>query len=108
VAASLAPLAPRPALCLTPMLRVAWLGPSMPSKHMSQARRFVMSESETGKTIGQYGSEDGALNAAASILRTGGRRTALGLTLTYEDPDGVEHVLSDGEALLGRVQQRTA
>jgi len=58
---------------------------------MPEQQAFRLAESGTGATVGDYSSEE----------------AVLALTLLYRDPDGVQHALAEGEALVARARQRT-
>jgi hypothetical protein len=71
-------------------------------------RCYRLVDTHTGDSVAEYESEDAALFEVAARMRSRGREAALGLALTYCDPDGIGHVIADGSALADRALQVTA
>ncbi|HEV8634388.1 MAG TPA: hypothetical protein VG370_09165 [Chloroflexota bacterium] len=71
-------------------------------------RCYRLVDLHTGERVGEFESEDAALFEVAARLRGRGREAALGLALTYCDPEGIGHVIADGATLADRALQSVA
>jgi len=69
---------------------------------------YTLWEFETGNAIGEYNDEAEALAVVRENIRTHGPSVVHGVALLSIDPGGDSHLIAQGEALLQRLEQRTA